>query len=189
MQNHYKIHARILLPPLICGIIVYYSNLSIEYYPMLFGLIIGLINWDVHVYKPLLGILLSILTSYASFFIALFSSFVFGYIQEYIMETTDFVISDRVTRNFSIIVTSFIIAPLLVFFLYRYVFNIPNSKISLIITGISIILLVLISYSFIEIEDKHLLNPFFLWQIIMALAIQLILYQKELKTLFKPKNV
>lgn len=188
MLNRYKIQAKVLLPSLICGMIVYFSNLSIEYYPLLFGLVIGSINWHAHIYKPLLGLFLSTLASYISFFIALFSSFVFGYIHEYIVETTNFVISDGVTRKFSIIVTSFFIAPLLVFFFYRYVFHIPNSKINSIIVSVSILLLALIGYSFIEIEERHLLNPFFLWQIIMAFAIQLIIYQKELKALFKPKN-
>lgn len=188
MLNHYKTYIKILLPSVICGMIVYFSSISIEYYPLLFGLVIGLINWDTHIYKPLLGVIFSTLASYASFFIALFSSFVFGYIHDFIVKSTNFVISDNMTRNFSIIVTSFIIAPLLVFFFYKYVFKIPKTKINLIIIYSSILLLVFVSYSFIEIEERNLLNPFFLWQIIMALSLQLILYQKELKMLFKAKN-
>jgi len=185
-MKNLELYLILILPPILCAFLFSVTDISLDYLPLSFGLIIGFINWKAHKFKPLLGVLLSVLISYISFFIALFSSFIFGYIREFIMGMTNFVISDTTIRNFSLIITSFIFAPLLVFFFYKYIFYMPKTKLSLIIKITTVIILVLISCIFINIEQMDISNSFFLWQIIMALAVQIIIYQKQL---FKSNNI
>jgi hypothetical protein len=65
-----------------------------------------------------------------------------------------------------------------------------NPKLTAFIISLSITLLILQSYFFVKfpmIETKAF-NPQTMWQAIMALALQLIIYQKDIKELFKPKK-
>ena len=97
----------------------------------------------------------------------------------------------------AIIISAFIISPILLYYSYSYIFELFKTKFNIYVMTITLTLMFSISfYTFYIIDyisdnnffDAKLLNPFFLWQVIMALALQLILYQKELKALFKPKN-
>ena len=152
--------------------------MSLEYYPLSFGLVVGIVNWDVHRYRPILGVLLSLFVSYVSFFIAYFSLGIFGNIRDSILENTNFVISDDSMGVLGFVISPFVIAPLLVFFFYRFVFFIPKSKLTLMTIMFTVLLLAIISYSIISYADNSIVKPYILWQLVMAIALQLIINQK-----------
>lgn len=183
MEN-FKPILRILFPSIICFVIIYITNMSIDYYPLSFGLVIGFTNLGLHKYKALLGILLSVIVSYASFFIAYFSFAITGNI-------FNFIVSGDLGNILGLNVSTNIIAPLLVFLLYRIVFNIPKTKLTIIVVLSSVVFLVLQSCFFYYMNSTQIdsfmgkiLNLYTIWQVIMALALQIIINQK----IVEPKN-
>ncbi|KAB1071097.1 hypothetical protein F6U93_01530 [Tamlana haliotis] len=110
---------------------------------------------------------------------AYYSMAAFGYIREFLLINNNIIMSDDNARELAFIISPFVIAPILVFLAYKLVFNYPKSKITLLIVLFSILLLVLQSCYFFfiakPIDDANLfLNLYTIWQVIMALALQLI---------------
>ncbi len=179
---------RIILPSILCVLTIKMTNMSIDYYPLSFGLIIALVNWNKYKINYFFGISLCLIFSYIAFFGGYFSIYLTGKIFESLGDYG---------KNLALIVSSSFIAPLLIFLLYRVIFCFFKSSTTYIIIITSIILLSTQLYVALNYDktfstnliDNKIFHPFTIWQVIMALAIQLIIYQKELKTLFKPKNV
>ena len=183
-----KLILKIATPSILCAILILITKMPIEYYPLSFGLVLGILNWNVHKYNSYLGTFLSIITSYASFFIGYFS---FPIIAEILKPLFD---EDKSTL-IAMTIAPFIIAPLVAFFLYKFIFNFPEKKVTLIVIISSIFLLVFISLIHIwnsetiqlEYEFNEILNSYTLWQIVMLLTIQLLIYQKEIENKQKLK--
>jgi len=184
---------RIIITPILCVLYIYFIIDDLFYYPLSFGLVIGLINWKFHKYKPFLGVFFSVLVSYASFFIAYFSIIITGEVVGSILDIN----GDESKGVIAFIISPFIIAPMLVFLSYMFVFNIPKTKLTMYVVLFSVIFLVLQSYFFfyyvdsysIDLSGHKILNPYTIWQIIMALAIQLIINQKLYVEKFSSKPI
>ncbi|PCI31011.1 MAG: hypothetical protein COB60_12990 [Flavobacteriaceae bacterium] len=167
---------KILLPITICFILINIVKIPFSFYPLSFGLIIGLANWNIYKYKLFLGVLLSIFVSYLAFFIAYFSFTITGKMFSFMKGDSGSVLG--------IVISTYIIAPLLVFTFYKFVFKIINSKITIFIIIASISILVLMFYFLFSVELIHeSLDLYTIWQMIMILALQLIIYQSKI---FKP---
>jgi len=155
--------------------------MSIWYYPLSFGLVIGIINWEAHKYNAYIGVLLSVVVSFISFWLAFFSTGIFSFFCELITNNTNIVIGEKSMINFTYIIAPSIIAPLLVFLSYGFVFDFSKEKFTKYIILISIVLLILQSSFFYSnndfLKDSRLI-PFTIWQVIMTLSLQLVLHQK-----------
>ncbi|MAN28780.1 MAG: hypothetical protein CMH15_12735 [Mesonia sp.] len=157
-------------------------------FPLIFTLVIGLININKFKFNFLKSLLLCVFFSYLSFFVGYFGSFFLGKLLGGFGDL----------GNISaIIISAFIISPILLYYSYSYIFELFKTKFNIYVMTITLTLMFIISfYTFYIMDyisdnnffDTKLLNPFLLWQVIMALALQLILHQKELKALFKTKN-
>ena len=157
-------------------------------FPLIFTLVIGLININKFKFNFLKSLLLCVFFSYLSFFVGYFGSFFLGKLLGGFGDL----------GNISgIIIYAFIISPILLYYSYSYIFELFKTKFNIYVMTITLTLMFIISfYTFYIMDyisdnnffDTKLLNPFLLWQVIMALALQLILHQKELKALFKTKN-
>ena len=158
---------------MICFILIRIIKVPFNIYPLSFGLIIGLTNWNMHKYKPFLGVLLSIFVSYLAFFIAYFSFALTGSIFSFMKGDSGNILG--------LTISTYIIAPLLVFLLYKTVFKIINSKITFFIITISIFLLIVLFYlcNLIGLIDESL-DSYTIWQIIMISALQLIINQTKI---------
>ncbi len=156
-------------------------KIGIDYYPLSFGLVIGIANWKQYKYSPYIGVVISLIISYVAFFIAYASLPVF-------IELFKF-LNINYREVLPIVISSFIIAPLLVFVFYKYLFLFAKSKLTVYIMLCSIISLVIIfcttvwyhKLTMFKYEFNEALNPYTLWQVIMALAIQLIINQGVFK--------
>jgi len=166
---------KIILAPIVCVLIILSSQFGIEYYPLSFGLVIGFINWNNHKYGLLIGIILSLLASYISFFIAYFSVYL-------LFEVFKLFLGQDNGGVAALMVSSFILAPLLVFFLYKFVFNYSLTKIAKYIIFTSILILIIVFYfsdwQYFKFLKNTRLDHYTIWQIAMALAIQLLIHQK-----------
>tara|TARA_R110000868_G_C10826469_1_gene759008 strand:+ start:671 stop:1216 length:546 start_codon:yes stop_codon:yes gene_type:complete len=177
---------KIFLPPTLCIFVLYFIQDYFLYYPLAFGLIIGFANWNSHKYKLFIGIILSVLSSYISFFIGYFS---IGFIIEIVDSIYNYISEDAKGR-IAFIIAPFIISPLILFLLYTFVFKIPKTRLTAFIIIFAFVLLISQSYFFYYIDsfsinssNTKILNPYTMWQIIMALAIQLLVSQKIKKTI------
>ena len=166
---------RLLLPLVIYFILIWILKVPFGFYPLTFGLIVGLVNWNIHRYKPVFGVFLSVFISYLAFFIAYYSFYITGRVFSFMKGDSGIVLG--------IAISTYIIAPLLVFLFYRLVFKLFISRITVSIITISIILLVLYNYLFYSKElNQESLNSFTIWQMVMILALQLIIYQNKIFT-------
>jgi hypothetical protein len=176
MKNSF-INFKIVLPSIICFLLIRIAKIPFSFYPLSFGLIIGIINWNVHKYNPYLGAISSVIISYTAFYIAYFSFVITGGIVSFMGDSGSVL---------GLTISTYVIAPILVFLFYKFIFKMSNSKLTMLIVIISIFVLVLQNYFFYSNElNKESLNSFTAWQIVMALALQLIIYQKEI---FKTKK-
>lgn len=187
-------YIKLILPSIICLLVIYVTRISIWYYPLLFGVVIGVINWKKHKYKPFIGVFISVLLSLLSFWLAYFSLGLFSWLKELLLYTKITIGNDS-AKDLSFLISIFVIAPLLVFYSYKFVFNIPKRRATFAIIIVSILLLVLQARffyynntSFFEEEWLNKNITFVIWQFIMALAIQLILYQNDLILISKFKK-
>lgn len=181
-MKKYKLILSIILPSILCAIVIYITNIPLEYSTLSFGLIIGLVNWEGHKYNPLLGILLSVLASFVSFTIAYFSFAVTGAIFSFMDGDSGSVFGLAISTN--------IIAPLLLLLSYTFVFKIPKTRLTTLVIIFSLIMLVSQSYLHyyidslsIDFPNYKILKPYTIWQIVMALAIQLLVNQNEVNKL------
>ena len=78
-----------------------------------------------------------------------------------------------------------IFSPILMFLSYQVLFKIKKTKYFKTIKWITVITLILFGIVRLNFDEYFSIS----WQFIMALALQLILYQEELKALFKSKKV
>lgn len=167
-------YLQIVLPAIVCLLIAYFTKTSIWYYPLSFGLVIGLVNWSSHKNNPLLGTLLVVLVSYASFFASYFGVGFVAYLLDFMKGDEGALLALSIAPN--------IISPLLLFILFHFIFKIKKNKLRIFVILFSIIFLFFYSYIPISLEwyylhDNRLLNPSVIWQVIMALAIQILIHQ------------
>lgn len=180
--------SKVIFPPIICWLILYYQGKNLFVFPLIFALVIGFVNINKFKFNFLKSLLLFLFFSYVSFFVGYFGSFILAKLLGTLGDLGNII---------AIIISAFIISPTLLYYSYSYIFKLLKTKFSIYVMAISLILMFIISFFTLYVMDyisdnnffdTKLLNPFVLWQVIMALALQLILYQNELKTLFKPKS-
>lgn len=187
-KNNAILLSRIIFPSIICWLILYYQVKNLFMFPLIFTLVIGLVNINKFKFNFLKSLLLCLFFSYLSFLVGYFGSFILGKLLGSLGDLGNII---------AIIISAFIISPMLLYYSYSYIFKIFKTKFNIYVMTITLILMFIISFYTLYVMDYisgnnffdiKLQNPFFLWQVIMALAFQLILYQKELKAMFKPKN-
>lgn len=176
-----------LLGPVIClalGFIYLMQSaigdwLGYYYFPISFGLVIGIFNnKNPKVLNFIYSILISIITFTAFMVIILLLGS--------ILDTNEY----TNTRIFKFIV--FLIAPVIVLLSYFKFYKIRLSKTAII--SIVLVSLALLIYSLLEIPTgnkndliKILLNPYLIWQLVVAITLQTVLYQKDLARLLTCK--
>ena len=186
MKNLLQILHKLLLPSLLCIITtsVFVDNgiLLIS----LFALITSICNLDKTKSGFLKSILYTLIISFIVFGLAILNYILVGFLFDNITPNfINFTIS-KVDFNYLIQVAFF--SPIFMFYGYKFIFKINFTYVTYLIIVVVISILFILGL----IQSKQEIKLFFgileFWQIIMAFALQLILYQKELKVLFKPKN-
>jgi len=139
-------------------------------------------------YNNLLGVVFSIIISYLAFFISIGLYFGIGYI---LMQFIEFDKLEEISiygynmKNLLMLLPVCIFSPILIFLLYKFLFKINKSNYTKIIIWITIIILIVFGLVKKDFEDE---NSSAFWQLTMALALQLILYENEIIEFIKNKN-
>lgn len=182
------IYFRVILPAILSSAIVFILEGNLWLAPLIFGLIVGLVNWKVDKYNQFFGCLFSVFLSYVVFALGWFGAGFWKYILEYLFGN---IFSKNDIFNLTFLITTFIIAPLLIYLLYRLLFKFPMTIFTLFATVFSIIILVCIVL-FLPIGDdkQNLMSNFsvwhvIIWQLIVIMTLQIMIVQKEI---FKHKR-
>jgi len=196
VKNNILMISKIVLPAFLCVVLIYFFKVyeSFKYILLYlniltFGIVIILFNKE----KTKHDFILSFLFSAVLCFLVLFLSMgVSSAIQYFINDIIGFKIKEGVyilamqTNDLYALIAIGIISPILMFYCYRVLFKIKKTNYFIIVKWVSVFILIVLGLSNVLFEDE---KYFMLWQFIMALALQLILYQKELKTLLKLKKI
>lgn len=167
-----------LFSPIIAVIILIATDANFYVYPIIFSLVISLTNLEHLKPKTIIGISLSIVFSYVSFFIGILGANVFDKVIEILSLQKEFKVGIWLTVDLVYTLSTFILSPLAVFFLFKFIFEFPKTKITRWTQYIAI--MILIMNSVIPESAFGLFNVFNFWQIIMILSLQIIMNQRAL---------
>ncbi|HIC32343.1 MAG TPA: hypothetical protein EYO76_10545 [Flavobacteriaceae bacterium] len=174
---------KILLPPLLCILCLSYINDS-DFYPLEFGLIIAIFNYNHFNFKPYVGVIVSVLVSYVVYLLAALSFVGMWYLNQSMISYNT--MNEGLIAKVITIISVCFIAPLLLFYLYGFIFKISKSKNSKWVIIISIVTLIFLQINdfnkeanFSSIKEYDYFNLSVYWQFVMALAIQLNIYQNN----------
>ncbi len=187
MINNLKIILNIIALPLTCLIFIKLFKLGLDYSTIFaFSLFIILFNLKKLKNHFVKSLILSVILSFVTIYVAIGIYFGFGYIIMQIIDLDkldEFYFLGIGIKKIILIIPIAIISPLLMFYSYRIIFKIKKNKFYKNLIKMSLLLLIIttfISYRNIKnFKTEH-------WQFIMALSLQLLLYQDELKKIFNP---
>ncbi len=159
--------------------IAIFENLGYSYLPLSFGLVIGLINFKIDRFRSKLLQLFGVLTiSFILFYLNLLLSL-------YLPKLINLNEANTIIL-FKIVV--FIISPLIVLFSYYWFYRIKltlgNIMLSVLAAGTTYLYaqFQFLSYS---TNTDQLFNPYLVWQVVVVLILQFMIYKKELFSLFE----
>ncbi|MFT4781457.1 MAG: hypothetical protein ACJAZK_000017 [Psychroserpens sp.] len=188
--NNFLLVCKIVLPTIVCITLL---NLKDVFFGLQFVLIFGFIIITFNNKKLKNHFIGSLLLSFILSFLVLFLSMVVGTgINYFITEIigvgakADISISNMEVNDLPSLISIAIISPLLMFYCYQILFTIRKTNYLNYVKWISIIILVSLGFTNI-LSSKDNSIPIS-WQLIMILALQLILYQDELKSMFSSKK-
>ncbi len=185
LTNNILLFIRIILPSLICVLLFYVFKLDIGYHILFFGLIIVLFNLSKTKYNYIISFTSSVGLSYLAFFVSIGLYFGIGYILMQFLELDkldEVSIYEYNLKNFLMLLPVSIISPIFMFQFYKYLFKINKGNYFKVIKWITIIILIIFGIIKKDFEDE---SASAFWQFMMALAIQLLIYEKELVKLIK----
>lgn len=182
MNNKFLLIGKIILLPILCVLLIYSFKIYIDFqFIVTFGILIILFNKKKTKHPFNLSFLYSIVLA----FLVLILSMGIGNII-YMIKDELFInlLPNDFLKRLHIIPKS-IVSPLLMFYSYKLLFNIENSNYFRVIKWASILILIIFGLTNLFYTNEYL---FMAWQFIMALALQLILYEKEIVELINRKN-
>ena len=175
---------KIIIPSIICVALIYFFKVYIDFqFILTFGLVIIIFNKEKTKHNFILCLLYSIILCFLVLFLSMgiHSGFTY-FIKNLLMIDLK---RNPILGDILALIPISIISPILMCYSYSLLFNIEKTKYFFIIKWISVFILIVLGLTKILFEkDRYFMS----WQFVMALALQLILYQKELIALFKPKN-
>lgn len=176
----------LLLPVILCIINAYLTKENDYFFMASFVIIIATCNLKKSKYSIIKTFLLSFLISLLVIGISIICYFISGYIIDLLTDYDSISISNS---NVSLVDLTYLIqialiSPILFFYGFKFVLKINFTGITLLIIFLAIILIFIVGFTPLKYEKKYFFDIYVLWQIIIAFAIQLILYQDELKLFF-----
>lgn len=188
--NNIWLLIKIALPSILCVLLL---DLEDNFWGLQFVVIFGLIIIPFNIKKLRNHLIGSLLLSIVLSFLVLFLSMGVGSAINYFINDLigikakgDVSILNMQVNDITFFASVGIISPLLMFYGYGFLFKIERTNYFTYIKWISIIILVLLAMTNL-LSSKNNSIPIS-WQLVMTLALQLILYKDELKSMLKIQN-
>jgi hypothetical protein len=146
------------------------------------------VNFDKVKYNYTITLFSSVALSYIAFFVSIGIYFGMGYILMQFVELDELEeihFYGYTLKNFFLLLPISIYSPLLMFRFYRIIFETKYNNFHKIVKWITIITL---SIYYVIVKDSSTEYSGTVWQFLMALALQLILNEKEIIKLFASKK-
>lgn len=176
----------LLLPSFLCIVInfIFVDGLLLV---GLFSLIISIFNLNKTKFNFLKSIIFMLIASFVVFGVAVLNYIFIGFIVENLTALSFFNFSiSWIDLNYLLQVAFF--SPLFLFYGYKFIFKISFTYFTYFIIFTIILILIILGLAQLKHGNKYFFGILEFWQIIMAFALQLILYQNELKALFITKK-
>ncbi|GAA4281875.1 hypothetical protein [Gaetbulibacter aestuarii] len=167
-----------LFSPIISVIILIATDANFYVYPVVFSLIVALTNLEHLKHKTIIGVLLCVAFSYIAFFVGILGANILDKIFVALGIQKEFRLFVGLNLDVVYTISTFVLSPMAVFFLFKYVFKFPKTKITFWTQFFAIIILIM--NSMVPEWAFGLFNVFNFWQIIMILALQIIMNQSAL---------
>lgn len=183
---------RVILPAILCFLFNYlgdgYNHFEIIIIP--FAVLIVLFNKVKVKYKFIATLILSLILSFISFNASILLFLGLGYPTEFLLNQVN---SKEVVNEFIykiIAILSYSVLPLiLIFYWHSRLFKVSKTNYRKYIKYIAFLLTSIFIFFSFESDDKNKGSfVISIWQFIVALALQLILYQEELKAILLKKT-
>lgn len=160
--------------------------------PLFFGIVLGFFNYKfykhkIYFNKAIQVVLISVIVSFFCFVLAAFLFPLLANIINFLFEGFSITFGKESIARLSLFFVIYFIAPLILVWTFKWIFIYPKGRTTNFLIIISLLVFTLFGYFFYY---KNIIGYelSLLWMPLMALSLQLILYQKELKALFKHKN-
>ena len=180
---------KILTPATFCFFWNYisdgYNDLEILFLPLPFSILIVLPNISKKRRNFFLILFLSIILSAVTLYASILIFFALGHTVEQMLNSNNIKdgLSEFILKLVGM-VSYYIIPPAMIFFWYDKLFYIVKNKFTKSVFFFSFLVFVLAYFT----TYNNFSTAIAIWQFIMALALQLILYQEEVKDLFRKKS-
>jgi len=181
MNNKFLLLGNIVFLPILCVLLIFFFKTFIDFqFIITFALLIIVFNKNKIKHRFIWSLLYSIILS----FLVLTLSMAVGKVI-YIIKDELFI--DLMSNNFFKwlhIIPKSIVSPLLMFYSYKLLFKIEKVNFFKVVKWSSVFVLILFGLTKAFFKNECL---FMSWQFVMALALQLILYQNKLNVFLKSK--
>ena len=167
-----------LFSPIISVLILIATDANFYVYPMVFSLIVALTNLENFKHNPIIGTLLCVAFSYVAFFVGILGANLFDKLFVGLELQKEFRLGTWINLDVVYTISTFILSPMVVFFLFKYIFKFPKTSITFWTQFFAIIILMM--NSIVPEWVFGLFNVFSFWQIIMILSLQIIMNQRAL---------
>lgn len=180
---------RTIVPAILCFLFNYlgdgYNHFEIIIIP--FAVSIVIFNKAKVKYKFITTLIISLILSFITFNVSILFFLGLGYPTEFLLNQIN---SKEVVNEFiykTIAIISYSVLPLiLIFYWHNRLFKVSKTNYMKYIAFLLTSIIIFFSFKFDDKnKDSFVIS---IWQFIVVLTLQLILYQNELKELFKPKN-
>lgn len=185
----------ILFPAVICFFITYLldnkylSSSPIYLMPLFFGVVLGFFDYKFYKRKIYFNqiiqvTLISIIVSFFSFFLGVFSYLILVYTIDFLFEILPVTLGKDTISRLSILLAVYLVSPLSLLLTLKGIYKYPKGK-----TTKVLIIVILIIFTLLGSIDYYINELMSLLMPLMLISIQVILYQKELMVLLRGRNI
>lgn len=181
---------KLLLPLFLCLLNVYLSKENNYIFFVLFVIITVIFNLKKSKYNTIKTFIYAFLISFLVISISIVSYFITGYFIDLFTDNENITV---INFNIQLVDLSYLfqislVSSILFIYCYKFIFKIRFTFFTYLIIFTNILLLIILGIDEIKHGKRYLFGILEFWQIIVVFALQLILYQNELKSLLKSKN-
>lgn len=192
LPNNFLLVGRIILPGILCFLFNYLGN-GYDHFEIIiipFAILIVIFNKIKMKYNFIATLIISLILSFITFNASILLYLGIGYPIEYLLSISN---SKEFATEFIykiIAILSYSVFPLiLIFYWHSKLFNMSKANFRKHIKYMAFLLTSIFVFFCFDFDDKIKGSIVIsIWQLIIVLALQIILYQKELTLLFKPKK-
>ena len=178
-MNNVILSLKLFVTPFLSIAILSLIDYDLAFYPLAFSLVLSISNYQKFKYPLALGILLSVLFAYLALLGGWLTHGILYKVIHFLNIPNDVHIGDWFYTDVAFCMAVFLVAPILTYTFYKYLFKNARSRLSTIIFASTIWILFILSL-FNNNLEREFFNMFNIWQLIIIFGMQLMINQDEI---------